>query len=518
MALVKSEMKPEGRGSKLAVEGISKSFSGVRVLNRVSFEVNPGEVHILAGENGAGKTTLIKIMAGVHTDYDGDIILDGKKVRFKSPHEAAARGISAIHQDMSLVGSMSVLDNIFLGREKTRAGLWMDSPAEAEAAGALVTNLGLDLDLRRPVSDYPVAVRQMIEIAKALVFEARILILDEPTSALNGPEAERLFSIIADLKAAGCGIIYISHRLEEIYRIGDRITVLRDGQRVGTTEVPNLPPAELIRWMVGREISQQFPDRSASPAEPALEVEGLFLPDPSGAKRWAVENVGFELRAGEILGVAGLQGSGKSELLNGLFGTFGPPPRGSVRLNGRPFAVRSPRESIAAGLVLLTNDRQGTGLVPVMDVVQNITLASLPAFSPRGWMLSRRETGAAAGHVARLDIKAHSLESEVRTLSGGNQQKVAIAKWLETGPRVLLLDEPTLGVDVAAKHDIYRMMNEWTSRGMAVLLVTSEIEELLAMSDRILVMHRGRPAAEIPGRGSSREGVLRAAMGEGVSC
>jgi ribose transport system ATP-binding protein len=497
----------------LNMSGISKAFSGVPVLQDVAFDLKAGEVHILAGENGAGKTTLMKILAGVHTDHAGEIRIEGRTVRFKSPHDASIAGISAIHQEMSLVLSMSVRDNIFLGREKTSGG-WMDFRTETKRAAALLENLAIDVNLDREAGDYPIAVRQMIEIAKALVFEAKIFIMDEPTSALNDVEAGTLFKLIRNLKERGCGIIYISHRMEEIYHIGDRISVLRDGRAVGTAPASELPQRKLVSWMVGREMSGQFPPRAAHPSGTALEVRGFRLTDRSRTGKWAIRDADFDLYKGEILGLAGLQGSGKSELLNGLFGTYGRPAAGSVRIDDRPFMIRSPKDSLRAGIALLTHDRKSTGLVAPMSLARNITLASTDRFSPGGWMRLEREARAAARHVDSLGIKARSIDQEVQTLSGGNQQKVAIAKWLETRPRVLLLDEPTAGVDVGAKHDIYELMNVWTSEGLAVLLVTSEIEELLAMSDRILVLHRGRITAEFRKGEAAREEIIRAAMGE----
>jgi len=498
----------------LRMDHITKSFSGVKVLDDVHFDLKSGEVHVLAGENGAGKTTLIKILAGVHTEYEGQIHLNGKLMRFKSPHDAAVCGISAIHQEMSLINPMTVVDNIFLGREKTHANLWMDHCSQKEKAKQLIQQLDLDIDLTLPVEEYPLSVRQMIEIAKALVYEAQIIIMDEPTSALNEFEVMRLFDIVRDLKQKNYGIIYISHRLEEIYEIGDRISVLRDGKPIGTANADDLSPQELIRWMVGREISQQFPERTASYGKERLKVDHFFLPDPSEAKRWAVEDVSFSLCEGEILGIAGLRGSGKSELLNGLFGTYGKDTQGNIFLDGDPFKLHSPKTSIEQGLVLLTNDRKGTGLVPSMNIIRNVSLSSLKSYSPKGWMHVSKEKVAALNHVGNLGIKFHSLYQEIDTLSGGNQQKVVLAKWLETHPKVLLLDEPTLGVDVGAKHDIYSLINQWTSHGLAILLITSELPELLAMSDRILVMHRGKITAEFTHEEATQEKIIHAAMGE----
>lgn len=500
----------------LRMAGIHKAFSGVPVLEDVAFNLHAGEVHVLAGENGAGKTTLIKILSGAYADYGGEIFLEGRKVRFKSPQDAAARGIAAIHQELALVDAMRVLDNLFLGREKTRHGVWMDWRSQKVRAREILEPLGIAVDLEVPLSEYPLAIRQMVEIARALASDARIFIMDEPTSALSDVEVERLFDLIDHLRRRGCGIIYISHRLEEIFRIADRITVLRDGRVVGTDRAADLTPDELIRWMVGREIKQQFPERRARAGPERLRVDHFSVPDPAGEKSYLVEDVSLRLHAGEIVGLAGLRGSGKSELLNGLFGTYGRNVIGTVTLDGRPFQVLSPRHSIEAGLVLQTNDRKRTGLVAGLSVAWNITLPSLGHFSPRGWLDKREERATARRHIEELGIRAASPEQEVETLSGGNQQKVVLAKWLQTEPRVLLLDEPTLGVDVGAKHEIYQLMNGLTQRGLAILLVTSELPELLAMSDRLLVLHRGRVQVELRREEATQETVLRAAMGESI--
>lgn len=498
------------------MEKISKSFSGVPVLQEVDFDLKEGEVHALAGENGAGKTTLIKILSGVYRDYQGKIKLKGEVVRFSSPQEAAKKGIVAIHQELSLVNSLSVLDNIFLGREIRRWPGFVDYRAERQKATKILESLGLTLNLVEPVGAYPYSIRQMIEIAKALVQEAQIIIMDEPTSALNQSEVERLFGLIADLKRKGRSLIYISHRLEEIFAISDRVTVLRDGRKVATAERANLEPATLIRWMVGRDISQQFPSYFRLQGPEKLRVAHLFIPDPTGLKRWVIEDVSFSLHQGEILGFAGLPGSGKSELFHGLFGSFGRKIKGEIYLDGQPFWSPSPQESIKRGLVLMTNDRQRTGLIPSLKVYQNITVASLRKFSSKGWMQPRSEMKTAQKYVEKLRIKLHRLDQEVRTLSGGNQQKVILARWLETKPKVLLLDEPTLGIDVGAKQEIYYWLNEWKAQGMAIALITSELPELLALADRILVLHRGRIVAALAHEEATQEKVLRAAMGEGV--
>ncbi len=497
----------------LRMEAITKSFAATRVLHDVRFDLRPGEVHILAGENGAGKSTLIKILAGVHTEYDGRIVLQDTPQKFRSPQDAAAHGISVIHQELSLIPSMSIADNIFLGREKSGPLAWMRYRDQHAACRELLDRLNLDLDPNRFVEDYPISIQQMIEIAKALAFDARIIVMDEPTSALTEPEVERLFAIIEQLKAAGCGIIYISHKMEEIYRIADRITVLRDGRYVGTATAEELPRAKLIHWMVGREVSEQFPRHTPAPRNERLRVEHFTVPDPAGLQRPAVDDVSFSVNGGEILGIAGLQGSGNSTLFAGLFGAYGKNVRGNVFLDGKPFDVRSPRHAIKHGLGYLTNDRKTSGLVLEMDIVKNITLASVPQYSPGLWLREGWEAMVAAVHKDSLRIRAESLYQSVASLSGGNQQKVVLAKWLEIGPKVLLLDEPTRGVDVGAKHEIYELMNTWTNNGIAIVLITSEMPELLAMSDRILVMHRGRVTAQFAANEATQENILNAAMG-----
>jgi len=497
----------------LTMWGICKEFSGVRVLDDVKFDLYSGEVHVLAGENGAGKSTLIKILAGVHTDYEGKIQLEEQIVKFKSPNDAAKNGVSVIHQEMSLIPGMSVEDNIFLGREMMRGFGWLDKNSQKNKSKTLLEQLGIDLDVSHPIEEFPISIQQMIEIAKALSYESRIIIMDEPTSALTDPEVERLFSIIKNLKSRGCGIVYISHRMEEIYKIADRITVLRDGKYIGTAPVNDLPQKELIRWMVGREISDYFPRHSLNLGDERFKVEQFSLPDPSDTKRIFIRDVSFKVHSGEILGLAGLQGSGKSELLNGIFGACGKMAKGKVWIDGEPFEILSPLHSINNGLAFLTNDRKAYGVIPGMCITHNITLSSLDEFSPYGWLNPGREKETAKNYLKSLSIKTTSIEREVSTLSGGNQQKVVLAKWLAAKPKVLLLDEPTRGIDVGAKQDIYEMMNQWTKAGLAIVLITSEMPELLAMADRIIVLHRGRITAEFKREEASQEKILQAAMG-----
>jgi ribose transport system ATP-binding protein len=492
--------------------GVTKRFGPATVLRQVDFEVWPGEVHVLAGENGAGKSTLIKILGGVHTDFEGDLEINGRSVRPRSPTEAAGFGVSVIHQELSLVGPMSVADNVFLGQMVTRGGWVQDGRQQRETTG-LLAELGLDLDVQRPVEEFPMAIRQMIEIAKALSRRTKVLVMDEPTSALNGPEVKRLFELIAQLKVQGCGIVYITHKMEEIERIADRITVLRDGVRVGSAPAVELSSAELIRWMVGRALSEQFPRHTPRLGEESLRLEQFSVHPRGLSGRAAVQGVDLSVRAGEIVGISGLQGSGASDLLLGLFGAYGEEARGRVFLEGRPLRIRSPREAIAAGIALLTNDRKASGLVLSMSIVANSTLAGLNQLSPGGWRRPRLETSATQTVTRSLQLRAASLELEVGALSGGNQQKVAIAKWLQVRPRLMLLDEPTRGIDIGAKHEIYSLMNQWTDQGIAILLITSEMPELLALSDRVVTLHRGRVTAEFDRASATPESVLAAAMG-----
>ncbi|MGD8452658.1 MAG: sugar ABC transporter ATP-binding protein [Phycisphaerae bacterium] len=505
--------EPAGNTPLVRMTGISKRFGRVPVLFGVDFEIRAGEVHALAGENGAGKSTLIKILAGVHTDHEGTIELSGRRVRLSSPLDAADRGISVIHQELSLVPTMSVADNIFLGRWPTRAGLVRDGTQHA-AARRLLQQFGIDVDVRRLAGDLPIAMQQLIEIAKALGQDARVIVMDEPTSALNAPEVERLFGLIDDLRARGCGIVYITHKMEEIERIADRITVLRDGALIGSAPAAELPPAKLIHWMVGRDIDAQFPRHAPRLGTERLRIADFTVPGSERAARPAVEDVSLAVHAGEILGIAGLQGSGNSELLLGLFGARGRRVRGQVWLDGRPVRLRNPRQAIERGVALLTSDRKTTGLVLSLSVVANATLADLRRLSLCGWRRPGRERRATRTLADALQLRAASLDMEVSELSGGNQQKVALAKWLQTEPRLLLLDEPTRGVDVGAKREIYELMNEWTARGIAIMLITSEMPELLALSDRIVVLHRGRVTAELTREQATADLVLAAAMGK----
>jgi ABC-type sugar transport system ATPase subunit len=495
------------------MRGIVKRFGGQLALRGVNFQLQAGETHILAGENGAGKSTLMKILAGVYEADHGNILLNGNPTRIDSPQVARNCGIAIIHQELSIIPGLTVMDNVFLGRERSNSWSWMNFAEQRAICMQLFGRLRLKLDPHRAAGEYPIAVQQLIEIAKALAFNSRIIVMDEPTSALSTPDAQNLFSIIAELKRNHYGIVYISHKMDEIYRIGDRVTVLRDGGSIATAPLSEAPRERLVHWMVGREISEQFIPHRPTLGDVRLELKEFTVPDPSGMRGNAVDGVSLRVRAGEVLGLGGLQGSGSTELLNGLFGTYGVVTSGSVTLDGKPFVPGKPRKSIVAGLALLTNDRKTSGLVMGMSIACNATLAALPKFSPLGVLRRAREVAWAQEARQSLRIKAASLELDVNTLSGGNQQKVVLAKWLAVKPGILLLDEPTRGVDIGAKQEIYELMDQWRAAGFAIVLITTEMTELLSLSDRIIVLHRGRITAELAAENATQECVLQAAMG-----
>lgn len=502
----------------LQMKRISKAFPGVQALRDVSFDLQKGEVVGLVGENGAGKSTLMKVLSGVYIPDEGEILIEGRRVRLTSPKEGEMAGVATIHQELSLVPSLSVMENILMAHEPRTRWKTIDWRKMAETAGELLKLMEMPIDVRRPVEEFGVAVQQMIEIAKALSFNARILVMDEPTSSLSEQETKRLFAIVNRLKAREVGIVYISHKLEEIYEIADRITVLRDGLHVGTAPAKELPAEKMIQRMVGRKIDQFFPSREPFIGKELLRVSGLTLPRRGRGKTGVnlVDNVSFSLHAGEILGLAGLRGAGNSELLGAIFGKFGSQPDGEIFVKGRKVNPAgggiSPPQAIANGMAYLTNDRKASGLILPMSVLHNMTLVSLRQMTQFGWLHPLLEHRTSAPLVGSLAIRTPSLSSEVSTLSGGNQQKVILAKWLMSEPSILLLDEPTRGIDVGAKAEIYSLMNRWASEGKGILLITSELPELLAMSDRVLVMHRGKMTAEYTHEEATQEKVMAAAM------
>ena len=494
----------------LRMEGIVKEFPGVRALEGVDFDLGAGEVHVLLGENGAGKSTLIKILAGVHQKDEGRILLDGQEVEITSPRRARELGVRTIYQELHLVPQLSVAENIFLGEEPVGASRLIDQKTMVDVSGGLLRDLGRELDPRAPVEELSVADRQMVEIAKAIRARCRVMVMDEPTSSLDQEEVRALFAVIGRLREQGVGVIYISHRLEEVGAIGDRVSILRDGRHVHSGPVRDLTMEDMIRYMVGRELAAKFPWVPREAGEEVLRVEGL-------GKDGVFRDVSFSLRRGEILGLAGLVGAGRTELARALLGVDRA-DQGHIVLGGHRLRPRSPRETIHRGLGLLPEDRKNQGVILLLSVAANITLVTLWRLVRRLFLDRRREAALPHEYAGRLNIVTPRLDRQVRFLSGGNQQKVVLAKWLCSGAEVLIFDEPTRGIDVGAKYEVHRLMVELAQGGAGVLMISSELPEVLGMSDRIVVMREGRIAAEFSRAEATQEKILRAAMlGEGAA-
>ena len=489
----------------ISLEGISKSFPGVQALRDVSLACAAGEVHALLGENGAGKSTLMKILAGAERPDTGRIVVEGKPVRFGSPRDAQDAGISIIYQEFNLLPELTVLENIYLGREHRLLPGLLDWRGMARDATATLWRLGIALDLGARVGNLSVAQQQLVEITRALSRQARLVIMDEPSTVLAGHELEHLFATIGTLRAQGVGIIYISHRLEEVFRIADQATVLRDGVVSATVRPAETTREELVRLMVGRELREsQRPD--AGPGAPILEVRDLYA---AGFLR----DISFQVRRGEIVGLAGLVGAGRTTLARTLFG-LERLESGRVDLDGQPIAPRQPAAAMRAGLALVPEDRKGQGLVLNLSVSRNISLPNLAGLR-QGLLLSRARHDALVGNAIHdLAIKTPGHGQEVRYLSGGNQQKVVLAKWLATRPKLLILDEPTRGVDVGAKAEIYHIIRRLAAEGTAILLISSDLPELLALAGRILVMHEGSVTGNLPAAEATEESILSLALGE----
>lgn len=471
---------------RLSARGLTKQYGGVTVLDGVDLDVAAGEVRALVGENGAGKSTLIKILSGAVTPERGEVRLDGERLPPGRPLEIRARGVSVVYQELTLVPDLSVAENVFLGREDGRSLLRRS--AMRVRAQQLLDELGVAVDAREPVRGLSVAHQQMVEIARALVTEAKVLILDEPSASLSAHEVDTLMAVVARLRARGLAIVYVSHRLEEIFRACDTVTVLRDGRHVRTDRAAAFTRESLIRDMVGRDVSEEFPPRTPAPGEVALVVRGLSAPP-------RFHDVSFEVRRGEIVGVAGLVGSGRTSAALATVGAV--PAKGLVTLDGQPAAFRSPADAVAGGLAYVTEDRKARGIFPMLGVRDNITVSHLAAFSRLGLIAGRRERAAAADLARRFDIRMAGLDQPAGTLSGGNQQKALVARYLVRPPRVLILDEPTRGVDVGARAEIYRAMNRLTDEGLGILMISSDLPEVMGMSDRIVVMCEGRTVGEL---------------------
>ena len=490
---------------RLEVRDIIKSFRGVKALKGVNLRVMPGEVLSVVGENGAGKSTLMKILAGVQSHDNGQILVDGKERNFRSVSDAMSHGIAIIHQELNLADNLEIGANIFLGREPRRLGIINNQKINAEAK-ALLERIGLNVSPRMLVRELTVGQQQMVEIAKALSINARVLIMDEPTSSLSAGESARLFQVIRDLRSAGVSIVYISHRLAEVQDLSDRVTVLRDGENAGELQRQDVSHDSLVRLMVGRDISRFFVRNPHPKGDVAIEVKDVVT------ATWPRHRLNLKIRAGEIVGIAGLVGAGRTELLRTLFGVDAP-VSGSIEVAGHVVPLKSPQDAIAAGVALVPEDRKQQGVVLEMTIRENMGLASLHQHSRFGFLNFAVEKMQSAEMGKRLRVKAHNDLHRVGNLSGGNQQKVVLGKWLALKPRVLLLDEPTRGIDVGAKQEIYQLMDELAGQGIAVLFVSSEMEEIIGMSDRVIVMHEGRITGELNREELSEESVMHLATG-----
>ncbi len=493
---------------------IGKSFPGVRALQAVNLQVQAGEFHSIVGENGAGKSTLIKILSGVYPagDYEGEIRLKGAVQRFRNVRDSEAAGIAVVHQELALVPEMSAAENILLGNEPRRGGAvrWK---ALYHHAQEVVSRLKININIYAPVRTLGVGQRQLVAIARSLTRETRILILDEPTAALTESESATLFEVLRALRSRGVAVVYISHRLAEVFQLSDRITVLRDGASVHSAATAELNEAKVISLMVGRDLNRSFAARACDPGATALEVRDISLRDPSTGVA-VLDGINFSVRKGEILGIAGLVGAGRSELLMALFGAATGGRRGEILVAGKRVAIHKPADAIRCGIGFVTEDRRQYGLVLGDDLVRNTNMASFGRCSRATVMDERAEISATVRTMKELRTKPASPFVAARTLSGGNQQKIVLAKWLLTAPKVLFLDEPTRGVDVGARQEFYRLITELAEQGLAIVLVSSELEEVLGLSDRVLVMHRGRITGDFPRKHATSERIMACAIGQ----
>jgi ABC-type sugar transport system ATPase subunit len=495
------------------MSGITKSFPGVHALQDVAFEINQGECLALMGENGAGKSTLMKVLSGVYTPEAGTIEFDGSPVTLTSPHQAQSLGISIIYQEFNLFPNMSVEENVFIGREPAALGI-LDRRTLRAKTRLLLARLGVRLDPRALVGDLSVAQQQMVEIAKALSYNARIVIMDEPTSALTDTEVTALFRIIRGLKAENLGVIFISHRIEEVVEIADRITVLRDGQNAGEITTAEATPARIVQMMVGRPLSDLFQKEASEAAgEPVLEVLGLSRARAKGdTSATSISDISFSIRSGEIVGLAGLVGSGRTELARSIFGADRI-DNGSIKVNGKVASIKHPLDAIELGIGLVPEDRKQQALVLGLPVRENISLANLGKISRGGFVRRGAERSIAQRFIEALQIRTPGMEQKVVNLSGGNQQKVVLAKWLALSPKILIVDEPTRGIDVGAKAEVHRLLSRLARQGVGILMISSELPEILGMSDRILIMREGRIAGELSRAEANQEALMSLATG-----
>ncbi|PQV55231.1 rhamnose ABC transporter ATP-binding protein [Defluviimonas denitrificans] len=489
----------------LALDGVTKTFPGVRALSEVSLNLYPGEVTALVGENGAGKSTVVKILTGIYQPDGGTIRVDGAAARFPTAQDAAAAGITAIHQETVLFDELSVAENIFLGHApRGRFGL-IDTARMMSAARDILHGIGAEIDPSVRLRDLGIANKHLVAIARALSIDARVVIMDEPTAALSHKEIEELYELVEKLKGQGKAILFISHKFDEIFRIADRYTVFRDGQFVGAGRIAEVSEGDLVKMMVGRPVDQIFPSRSHQAGDEVLQVVGYCHPTE-------FDDIGFTLRKGEILGFYGLVGAGRSEFMQALFGIT-EPSKGVTKIDGKVRVIRSPADAVANGIVYVPEDRGKQGAITALPIFQNVTLPSLSRLSRAGFLRLAEEFRLARDYTGRLDLRAASLDTPVGNLSGGNQQKVVIAKWLATQPKIIILDEPTKGIDIGSKAAVHDFMAELAAQGLAVIMVSSEIPEVLGMSDRVIVMREGRIAAELSGAGMTPETLVRHAAG-----
>ncbi|MGM0756048.1 MAG: sugar ABC transporter ATP-binding protein [Bacillota bacterium] len=489
----------------IEMHNIHKAFGKNTVLSGVSFDLVTGEVHALMGENGAGKSTLMNLLTGLYSLDQGTIQIDGKETAFKNPKEAEQHGIAFIHQELNIWPDMTVLENLFIGKEiYTKLGL-LDTKKMKALAQTQLDRLSVNLSLDQDAGSCSVGQKQMIEIAKALMTDAKVIIMDEPTAALTDREIEKLFQVIESLKKEGVSIVYISHRMEEIFAICDRITIMRDGKTVDTKAIPETDFHEVVKKMVGRELTDRYPKRTPSKGDIVLEVK-------QATRKGRFQDISFSVKAGEIVGVAGLMGAGRTEMMRSLFG-LDPLDKGEIWVHGKKAVIKKPSDAVKLGIGFITEDRKDEGLMLDASIRENIGLPNLDSFSPKGLIDKKNEQDFVDLLIKRLTIKTASSEISARSLSGGNQQKVVIAKWIGIQPKVLILDEPTRGVDVGAKREIYQLMNELTDRGVAMLMVSSELPEILGMSDRVLVIHEGTINGELDQTEATQERIMTLATG-----
>ena len=496
----------------LQAKNISKAFGGIKALEGVSLDVYKGKVNAIVGENGAGKSTLMKVLTGVYQGYDGQIILNGRPVTFTNPKEAQNSGIAIIHQELNLIPYLSVAENVFLGREFiNRLGL-IDTKRMYGETQKLLERLDLHINPRIQVSHLRIGQQQIVEIAHALSLDARIVIMDEPTSAISEHEIRVLFELIRSLKAQGVAIVYITHKLDELFQIADSVTVLRDGKLVGSSSMEEVTHDDIVRMMVGRDIKDFFVKADVTQSGEVLSVRNMCLAHPRRRGDYMVDHVSFTVKAGEVLGIFGLMGAGRTELLEAIFGLHPGRSSGDIFLKNRQVKVNAPTDAIRLGIGFIPEDRKREGLVLQMSVAASMSLASLEQTERFGFLSATRETQLAQGYVERLRIKTPSVQQVVENLSGGNQQKVVIAKWLAIHPRILLLDEPTRGIDVNAKNEIYRLISELSQAGLAIVMVSSELPEIMAIADRIMVLSEGKQTAEFTRSQATEELIMKAAI------